>query len=36
LSYGHHGALLPDFKHTTISKHTMQQGYIVETRIKYH
>jgi hypothetical protein len=32
LSYGHHGAPLPAFKHTTISKHTMQQDYIVKTR----
>jgi hypothetical protein len=36
LSYGHHGAPLPAFKHTTISKHTMQQDYIVKTRKKYH
>ncbi len=36
LSYGHHGALLPAFKHTTISKHTMRQDYIVKTRKKYH
>jgi hypothetical protein len=34
LSYGHHGAPLPAFKHTTISKHTMQQDYIVKTRKK--
>jgi hypothetical protein len=32
LSYGHHGAPLPAFKHTTISKHTMQQDYDVKTR----
>ena len=36
LSYGHHGAPLPDSKHTTISKHTMQQDYIVKTRKNYH
>jgi hypothetical protein len=34
LSYSHHGAPLPAFKHTTISKHTMQQDYIVKTRKK--
>ncbi len=32
LSYSHHGAPLLAFKHTTISKHTMQQDYIVKTR----
>jgi hypothetical protein len=32
LSYGHHGAQLPAFKHTTISKHTMQQDYVVKPR----
>ncbi len=31
-SYGCHGAPLPTFKHTTISKHTMQQDYVVKTR----
>jgi hypothetical protein len=36
LSYGHHGAPLPAFKHMTISKHTMRQDYIVKTRKKYH
>jgi hypothetical protein len=36
LSYGHHGAPLPAFKHTTIIKHTMQQDYIVKTKKKYH
>jgi hypothetical protein len=34
LSYGHHGAPLLAFKHTTISKHTMEQVYIVKTRKK--
>jgi hypothetical protein len=32
LSYGHHGAPLPAFKHMTISKHTMQQDYVDKTR----
>jgi hypothetical protein len=32
LSYGHHGAPLLAFKHTIISKHTMQQDYAVKTR----
>ncbi len=36
LSYGHHGAPLPAFKHTTISKHTMEQVYVVKTRKNYH
>jgi hypothetical protein len=36
LSYGHHGAPLLAFKHTTISKHTMRQDYIVKTRKKNH
>jgi hypothetical protein len=36
LSYGHHEAPLPAFRHTTISKHTMWQDYIVKTREKYH
>ncbi len=31
-SYGRHGAPLPAFKHTTISKHTMVEFYIVKTR----
>ncbi len=31
-SYGRHGAPLPAFKYTTISKHTMEQVYIVKTR----
>ncbi len=32
LSYGHHGAPLLALKHTTISKDTMQQFYVVKTR----
>ncbi len=36
LSHGRHGAPLPAFKHTTISKHTMRQDYVVKTRKKYH
>ncbi len=32
LSYGHHGAPLPALKHTTVSKHTMRQDYVVKTR----
>jgi hypothetical protein len=35
-SYSHHGAPLPAFKHTIISKHTMRQDYVVKTRKKYH
>ncbi len=31
-SYGCHGAPLPAPKHTTISKHAMQQFYVVKTR----
>ncbi len=29
-SYGHHGAPLPAFKHTAISKHTMEQVYMLK------
>jgi hypothetical protein len=36
LSYGHHGASLPAFKHTSISQHTMEQVYVVKTRKSYH
>ncbi len=35
-SYGRHGAPLSDFKHTTISKHTMEEFYIIKTRKNYH
>jgi hypothetical protein len=35
-SYGCHGAPLAVPKHTTISKHTMQQVYVVKTREKYY
>jgi hypothetical protein len=31
-SYGHHGAPLPAFKRTTISKQTMREDYVVKTR----
>jgi hypothetical protein len=32
MSYSHHEALFPATKQTAISKHTMQQACIVETR----
>jgi hypothetical protein len=33
LSYGRHGAA---FKHTTKTKHTMEEFYIVKSRKNYH
>ncbi len=33
---GPHWGPLPAFKHTTISKHTMRQDYVVKTRKKNH
>ncbi len=35
MSHGLHGAPLPAPRHTTISQHYMQQGYVVKTKIYY-